>query len=79
MKWLSGFLKEDNGNYSSMRLIMVWIVGGVVPLFLLACIFAPHIKDLTVAVLTFAGSLVGLKFGQKAVEKPLESNNQNKP
>ena len=68
--WIAGFFREDNGNNSSMRLVMIWTVCLVVPVFLVACIWFPHLKDMALTVFGFAGSLVGIKAAQKTTEKP---------
>ena len=70
LDWLAGFFKEDNGSLSSMRLVMVFAVIVIVPSFLLACVWFPHLKDMATTVFTFAGSLVGIKAAQKTTEKP---------
>jgi len=72
INWIAGFFKEDNGNNSSMRLVMIWTVCIVVPAFLAACIWFPHLKDISLTVIGFAGSLVGIKAAQKTTEKPTE-------
>ena len=68
--WIAGFFREDNGNNSSMRLVMIWTVCLVIPVFLVACIWFPHLKDMALTVFGFAGSLVGIKAAQKTTEKP---------
>ena len=67
--WAEGFLKEDNGNLSSMRLCMLFAVLVLVPGYLLACAHWPHLKEMGVTVFTFAASLVGLKAAQKTTEE----------
>lgn len=69
MKRLIGFFTEDNGQLSSMRLVMIWTVCLVVPGFIIACVFNPSLKDIATHVFTFAASLVGFKSYQKKAEE----------
>ena len=72
LKWLEGFFKEDNGSLSSMRLVMVFSVLGIVPLFIVACAFWHPLTELATHVFAFAASIVGLKTVQKTQENKPE-------
>lgn len=67
MKW--GFLREDNGNFSSIRLIAVlWGVGMFVVWAAISIIKrAP--QDIPVGILGFASSVILWKAAQKYGEK----------
>lgn len=68
MKRLIDFFREETGQLSSMRLVMIFTVCLVVPGFLIACAFLPHLKEIALQVFGFAASLVGIKAAQKTAE-----------
>jgi hypothetical protein len=65
--WLD-FLKEDNGNFSSMRLVLVGTYVQVI-FYQLASIYFPHLQDQAIPFYSYAGAVVGMKAFQKTREE----------
>ena len=69
------FFKEDNGQLSSMRLIMIFTCCGTVPAFLLACFLKPSMMEIAGTVFLFAGSVTAVKAAQKKLEEKTDETN----
>ena len=68
MKRLSELLQEDNGRYSSMRLVLVGTFLLAVG-FQIACIHWPHLQEQAIPFYSFASAVVGMKAFQKIKEE----------
>ncbi len=65
---LAGFLQGTNGQWSSMRLAMLFTVFFVVPGYLVGCALRPDLLAIAAHVFLYAGGLCGIKAYQRAVE-----------
>ncbi len=71
MSKTTGFLQDDNGNLSSMRLaFLLWVVGvGVLLIWGVASLKAGELKIIPDSVTTIIGVLMGGKVMQKFGEQ----------
>ena len=65
---LREFFQEDNGRFSSMRLILV-ATALQVHLFQVGCIFWPTLGEQAIPFYSYAAAVVGMKAFQKTKEE----------
>lgn len=68
------YLKENNGQHSSMRLMFViGMIWAMVTSSLFTFVFKWTAAEFILVFTTISGTFIGMKLGQKGIEKKKES------